>query len=37
MTRKVCDEITCPFLNVNGTTIEFWEGISNSLYILYRM
>ena len=37
MTRKVCDEITYPLLIVNGTTIEFWEGISNSSYILYRM
>ena len=23
------DEITCPFLNVNGATVEVWEWISN--------
>ena len=26
---KEWDEITCPFPNFNGATIEFWEWISN--------
>ena len=26
---KVSDEITYPFPNINGETVEVWEGISN--------
>ena len=29
MPGKVWDEITYPFPNFNGTTIEVWERISN--------
>ena len=29
MPSKVCDEITHPFPNFNGTAIEVWEWISN--------
>ena len=29
MPSKVCDEITQPFPNFNGWTVEFWEWISN--------
>ena len=29
MPRKVWDEITYPFPNVNGSTVEFYEWISN--------
>ena len=31
MCSKVWDEITYPFPNFNGTTIEVWEWISNSI------
>ena len=29
MPAKVWDEITCPFPNFNGSTIEVWEWMSN--------
>ena len=29
MPNKVWDEITYPFLNVNGATVEVYEWISN--------
>ena len=29
MSGKVCDEITYPFTNFNGTTVEVWEWISH--------
>ena len=29
MSNKVCDEITYPFPNFNGTTVEVLEWISN--------
>ena len=29
MHYKVCDEITYPFLDFNGTTIEIWEWENN--------
>ena len=28
---KVLDEITCPFPNFNGVTVEVWEWTSNSI------
>ena len=31
MPSKVWDEITYPFPNFNGVTIEVWELISNSI------
>ena len=29
MAGKVWNEITCPFTNFNGCTVEVWEWISN--------
>ena len=29
MLRKVRDEMTCPFPNLNVATVEVWEWISN--------
>ena len=29
MSNKVLDEITYPFPNVNGTTVEVWEWMNN--------
>ena len=31
---KVWDEITCPFPNFNGETVEVWEGINSSPHTL---
>ena len=31
------DEITYPFPNFNGATVEVWERISNSSYIFLDM
>ena len=33
MDSKVCDEITFPFPNFYGATIEVWEWISNFPHI----
>ena len=34
MPNKVWVEITYPFLNFNGATVEYWEGILISSHIL---
>ena len=26
---EVCEDITCPSANINGTTVEMWEWIIN--------
>ena len=35
--NKVWDEITYPFPNINGATVEVWEWMNNSPYILWRV
>ena len=38
MKLLVWDEITYPFLNFNGATVEVWEWISNLIpYVTVRM